>query len=232
MKLEDLLSRLSFAELSNLSIGNDGSGSIKEEDIPKIVAYVNDGLIRIYSRFVLCTKNLLIEQASHITNYHLTKKYTTSTEADVPWQYIKDLPNDPFKGDVIRILEVYDSMGREYVLNDKDDPNSLFTPAPQLLQVPNPKAGQNFGVLYQASHDYVNNDDLQQEIVIPFVLEGALQAFVAYKVFSHMNGQENQVKSQEHLNTYDGICQDVEERDLVNATFATSHHKLEKRGFV
>lgn len=232
MKLIELLSRLSYAELSNLSIGNEGRGSIKEEDIPKLVSHINDGLVRIYSRFVLCTKQLLIEQVSHITNYHLIPKYAESTKGDVPWTYIKDLPDEPFKGDVIRILEVHDSMGQEYVLNDKDDPNSLFTPAPQLLQVPNPKAGQNLAVLYQARHDYVENDDLEQEIFIPFVLEGALQAFVAYKVFSHMNGQENQVKSQEHLNTYDGICSDVEERDLVNTTFATSHHKLKERGFV
>lgn len=232
MKLEELLSRLSYAELSNLSIGNEGRGSIKEEDIPKLVAHVNDGLVRIYSRFVLSTKQLLIEQVRHITNYHLIPKYAESTGANVPWPYIKDLPDEPFKGDVIRILEVHDSMGREYVLNDKDDPNSLFTPAPQLLQVPTPKAGQSLAVLYQARHDYLENDDLEQEIFIPFVLEGALQAFVAYKVFSHMNGQENQIKSQEHLSTYDGICSDVEERDLVNATFATSHHKLEERGFV
>ena len=232
MKLKDLLSRLSFAELSNLSIGNEGQGIIKQEDIPKLVAHVNDGLVRIYSRFVLCTKQLLIEQVQHITNYHLTIKYAESTKADVPWPYIKDAPGNLFTGDVIRILEVHDVMGWEYVLNDKDDPTSLFTPAPQLLQVPNPKAGKYLAVLYQARHDYIENDDLEQEIVIPFVLEGALQAFVAYKVFSHMNGQENQVKSQEHLNTYDGICTDVEERDLVNATFATSHHKLENRGFL
>ena len=232
MKLAELLSRLSYAELSNLSIGNDGQGSIKEEDVPKLVAHVNDGLTRIYSRFVLCTKQLLVEQVQHITNYHLITKYAESAGADVPWRYIKDLPGNLFTGDVIRILEVYDSMGREYVLNDKDDPNSLFTPAPQVLQVPNPKAGRSLGIQYQARHDYIENDDLEQEIVIPFVLEGALQAFVAYKVFSHMNGQENQVKSQEHLNTYDGICTDVEERDLVNATFATSHHKLEDRGFL
>lgn len=232
MKLEELFSRLSYGELSNLSIGNEGRGSIKEEDIPKVTAHVNDGLLRLYSRFMLSTKQLLIEQVRHITNYHLIPKYAESTGSDVEWPYIKDLPDEPFLGDVIRILEVHDSVGREYVLNDKDDPNSLFTPAPQLLQVPTPKAGQALAILYQARHINLDNDDLDQEIFIPFVLEGALQSFVAYKIYSHMNGQDNQVKGQEHLNTYEGICGDVETRDLVNATFATSHHKLQERGFV
>ena len=232
MKVEDLFSRLSYGELSNLSIGNEGRGSIRTEDIPKVMAHVNDGLLRIYSRFVLVTKQLLIEQVRHITNYHLILKYAESSGSDVPWPYIKDLPDEPFKGDVIKILEVHDSLGHEFVLNDKDDPRSLLTPAPVVLQVPDPKAGISLAVQYQARHDILNNEDIEQEIDIPFVLEGALQSFVAYKIFSHMNGQDNQVKSQEHLNTYDGICVDVEARDLVNATFATSHHKLEERGFV
>ena len=231
MKLEDLFSRLSYGELSNLSIGNEGRGSIREEDQAKVTAHVNDGLLRIYSRFVLSSKQLLIEQVRHITNYHLIPKYAESSGSDVEWPYIKDLPDDKFLGDLIRVLSVSDDRG-ELPLNDTGNPNSLFTPYPQVLQVPEPRAGKPLSIEYQARHIILENDDLDQEIVIPFVLEGALQSFVAYKIFSHMNGQDNQVKSQEHLNTYDGICMDVEARDLVNATTATSHYKLEERGFV
>lgn len=231
MKLEDLFSRLSYGELSNLSIGNEGRGSIREEDIPKVVAHTNDGLLRIYSRFVLSTKQLLVEQVRHITNYHLIPKFAESTGSDVEWPYIKDLPDEKFQGDLIRVLEVHDDRG-ELPLNDTGNPRSLFTPYPQVLQVPEPRAGKPLSIEYQARHITLNNEDLDQEILIPFVLEGALQSFVAYKIFSHMNGQDNQVKSQEHLNTYDGICIDVEARDLVNATTATSHYKLQERGFV
>lgn len=231
MKLEDLFSRLSYGELSNLSIGNEGRGSIREEDIPKVTAHVNDGLLRIYSRFVLSTKQLLVEQVRHITNYHLIPKFAESSGSDVEWPYIKDLPDDKFLGDLIRILEVQDDRGK-LPLNDTGNPRSLFTPYPQVLQVPEPRAGKPLSIEYQARHITLDNGDLDQEILIPFVLEGALQSFVAYKIFSHMNGQDNQVKSQEHLNTYDGICVDVEARDLVNATTATSHYKLEERGFV
>lgn len=231
MKVEDLFSRLSYGELSNLSIGNEGRGSIREEDIPKVTAHVNDGLLRIYSRFVLSTKQLLVEQVRHITNYHLIPKFAESSGSDVEWPYIKDLPDEKFEGDLIRILEVKDDRGT-LPLNDTGNPHSLFTPYPQVLQVPEPRAGKPLSIEYQARHITLNNDDLEQEILIPFVLEGALQSFVAYKIFNHMNGQDNQVKSQEHLNTYDGICTDVEARDLVNATTATSHYKLEERGFV
>lgn len=235
MTLEELCTRLSRGELSNLALGNEGRGSIKEQDIPKIVEHANDGLMRIYARFLLDTKQLIIEQVAHITNYHLMAKFAESSGSNEHYKYIKDLPDEPYTGDAIKILDVHDSQGRKFKLNDKMDPLSLFTPAPQTLQVPRPNAGVPLGIEYQARHFILKDegqDFLSQEIELPFVLEGALQSFVAYKIFSHMNGQDNLVKSQEHLNTFDSICVDVEARDLVNATFATSHHKLEARGFV
>lgn len=232
MKLEELFSRLSRDELSNLSIGNEGRGYIKEEDVPKLVAYVNDGLLQLFSRFVLNEKQLLIEMVRHITNYHLIPKYAESTGAMVDWPYIKDLPDEPFKGDVIRILEVHDSLGRKLPLNDKEDPNSLFTPKPLMLQVPRPLAGQSLAVLYQARHEPLDDEDLEQEINLPFTLEGALQSYVAYKVYNNMNGQENTLKAQEHRANYESICLGIQERDLVNETFSTSHDKLHNRGFV
>ena len=90
-------------------------------------------------------------------------------------------------------------------------------------------------VTYQARHkplvDY-GDDLLHQEVVIPFFLIGALQSYVAYKVYSHMNGQEHLVKSQEHFAAYEAACTTVENNDLVNDSFTTTHAKLEQRGFV
>ncbi len=232
MKVSELLSRLSYAELSNLSIGNEGNGTIRPADVPKVMAHINDGLLRIYSRFILNEKLLMLEQYEHITSYHLNRKYAETFVPLAPYPYIKDLPGDPFKDDLIKVLEVYGEFGHQYALNDKENPNSLFTPSPAMLQIPNPIAGAVISISYQARHLILDASDEDLDIEIPFVLEGALQSFVAYKIFSHMNGQENQLKAQEHLGTYDGICIDVIDKDLVNNTFSTTDHKLKLRGFV
>ena len=236
MKVEELFSRLSFGELSNLSIGNEGAGTIRNEDQSKIISHINEGLLRIYSKFILSEKEVIIELMDHITNYHLIPKYAECTGANVPFRYIKDMPGEPFIDDVIKVLSVFDSRnGYQYPLNDVGNTYSLFTPSPQMLQVPNPKCGVMLAITYQARHphlDKIGENIVGQNINLPFVLEGALQSFVAYKILSHMNGQEHLVKSQEYLNTFDSITIDVEARDLVNATFATSHTKLENRGFV
>lgn len=235
MKVSDLFEQLSYGELSNLAISNSGSGEIEEVQQPKVILYTNEALLRLYSRFILKENDLIIETREHITNYPLKKKYAESSQSDVPWPFIKDLLNDPFEEDVIKVLEVWDRKNGRVPLNDKDDPRSAFTPQPDIVQIAQPEERGIVSVLYQARHPLllVRGDDIkEQEIEIPFFLEGALQSFVAHKVFSHMNGQENMLKSQEHFQAYEMICIDVETRDLANNTFHTSHRKLEQRGFI
>ncbi len=234
MKVRELFERLSYGELSNLSIGMDGSGQITEKGKPKLISYINDGLLNIYTRFKLKEDTLIIEQVQHITSYHLTKRFAESSESDEPYKYIKDLPGEPFRDDVIKIVEVYDSYGRPRILNDVENASSLFVPYPTELQVPYPTQGVALSVGYQARHDPLKKDgDVEsQDIELPFILEGPLQSYVAYKVYSHMNGQENLTKAQEYFQTFETSCTDIEGDDTVNKTFSTTHDKLRKRGFV
>lgn len=236
MKIKELFRRLSFGELSNLSISNSGSGEIDVTKIPRLVQYLNDGLVTLYGRFVLSEKELIIEQVENITQYHLLLKHTVSQGAVGLDHYIKDQAN-PFLDDLIRVTAVWDAGGCELPLNDLRLCNSLFTPYPNVLQVPTPADGEILSVVYQARPARLKDEDgdievLDQEFEVPVILENALKLYVAHKVFSHMNGQENIIKGQEYLAAYEANCLEVEQRDLVNQSFHTSHTKLEQRGFV
>ena len=234
MRIAELFKRLAYGQLSNLSM-NNGDGTLQEAKHPQIIQYTNEALLQLFSRFLLKEKQLIIEQVAHITNYHLKRRYAEGSGSDEDYHYIKDLPDDPFREDVIRVLAVYSEMG-QCILNDQTQPRSLFTPQPAVLQVPDPEEGRPLSVLYQARHhvldDRIGKAIPDQEIDIPFFLEGALQNYIGYLVYSHMNGQENIIKSQEYLAAYEATCLNVEQRDLVNQSFHTSHTKLEQRGFV
>lgn len=238
MKVVELFRQLSYGELSNLSVSNSGSGEIQQEKWPQLIQYANDALMALYSRFVLSEKHVLLEQVAHITNYHLRPKYAESSSSTAEWPYIKDLPEEPFIGDVIRILRVQSVEGWPYPLNDAGRADSLYTPQPHILQVPRPQAGEPLSIVYQAQHRILDDREtgpdniLDQIIDLPHYLENALKLFIAYKVFGHMNGQENSAKSIEFLAAYEASCQDIERRDLVNQTSHTTHSKLEQRGFV
>lgn len=235
MRIADLFRLLSYGELSNLDLSGEGSGTIKEERQPQLINYINEGLLKLYTRFPLLQKDLIIELQSDILVYPLRLEYAETVGSDVPFPFIKDRPGREFTGDVIKILEVHSSCGSELPLNDKGNPRSLFTPQPDVLQVPYPKAGTAIGVQYQARHPKLLDKGrgmLLQTIEVPFFLESALQNFVAHKVYSHMNGAENTAKSQEFEVHFERICTEVEQRDTVNQTFGTTQYKLEMRGFV
>jgi hypothetical protein len=242
LTVEKLFRDLSFGELSNLSIGSEGEGTIPENQYAKLIQYVNEGMRRLHARFILLEHDVLVEQKAHITNYHLRTKYAESAGADVPYAYIKDVPGEPFIDDVVKILRVVRGDGFVYPLNDPGKADSLFTPAPTVLQVPRPLEGMAMSVHYQAYHrPLADGQDgrgikpqevLDQWIDLPPVLHGALQSYVASKVFSHMGGQENMVKAGEHLNNYESICGEIMGTDLLSQTMHMTNDKLNERGFV
>lgn len=235
MQLSTLFRKLSRAELSNLHISNEGSGQIKTDAIPKLIGYTNDALTTLFSRFVLSEKSIIVEMVAHITQYHLLPKYAESSESNEQYHYIKDMMRDRFEGDVIKITSVYDSLGQRRVLNDADNRLSLFTPTPLTLQVPLPIEGEALGVNYQANHRMLREEGdnvLGQHIDIPQIFERPLQAYVAYKVYSHMNAEEHKKIAAEHFSNFDAICNEIEEQDQANNTTSASQDKLDMRGFV
>lgn len=234
MNVQELFRRLSFGELTNLSMSVEGTGTIAEESRGKIISYANEGLLRLHSRFLLREQYIELELDAAIFNYHLKADYAQTNPtppADVTL-YIKDSVAAPFTGDVIRVLKVVDDEGCEIPLNNAELDDSVFTPQPDILQVKEPVTDAVIGLIYQARHPLLQYSDLSQVIDLPAVLEGALQSFVAHKVFSHMNGAENGAKAAEHFAMYEMIVNEVLTTDAVNSSSYTSNIKFHRRGFV
>lgn len=243
MNVTDLFTNLSLGELSNTSIGMDGAGTISAAGQPRIIRHANDGLLRLFSRFILLEKDVLVEQQEAQTRYLLSSasalsKYTLpATRPTVPTfpsvrkPYILDSAACPFLDDVIKILEVYDSFGRKLVLNDEENRDSVFTPQPKLLQVPRPVPGAALGVKFQAKHPQLTVEDLEQDIDLPEVFDSALTAFIAWRVYSDMNTQEAGAKAQEHQLNFETICNEAVTNDLVNSSISTTNIKFDRRGW-
>jgi hypothetical protein len=236
MNLLELFRRLSYGELSNLAIGSNGVGVIAEDGQPKIVTHANETLLRLHSRFLLRENLLFLRQVDHLTYYYLLKRFARSEITDppcpnAPHAYILDNADEPFEDDLIKVLEVMDQDGCKLPLNDAEDPRSLYTPQPNLLQIPEPLADRVLSVNYQARHPILTHTNVCQEIDLPFALEGALTAHIAYQVYSNMNGQENSGKAAEHLARYESVCNEIQEMDIVSQSRATTTLKFHDRGF-
>jgi hypothetical protein len=238
MNVTDLFQSLSLGELSNLSLSDGGSGTIIEAQQPKVIRHANEALLRLYGRFVLKEDDVLVQMYEHITIYELKRKFA---ETYVPpagvakqkWLYIKDLHTEkPFQDDVIRILKVFNSYGHEMPLNNEDERWSLFTPRTKTLQVPIPLRRQALSVSYQARHNRLSVDQLDAEIELPEILEGALTSYIASNVFTDMGGPENIQRGQVLMSKYEAICVEVEEKDVIGVTNSSSASVFEQRGFI
>lgn len=234
MNLANLFTLLACGELSNLAMAE--AGTIATASRGKITRYANDALLKLYGRFLLKEKEIRVELQEHITFYHLVPRFAVTYEPEGPsdteaTRYLLDLPGEPFLGDVIKILRVYDEHGCVVPLNDDNRVNSVFTPQTNALQVPCPIQDKVLNVAYQAKHPQLQCV-LEEVIELPDILVEAFTAFIAYKVFSHMNTQDSTAKAQEHLAIYESVCGSVAEMDLVSASTSTTNGRFYLRGWV
>jgi hypothetical protein len=230
--VEDLFKRLSYGPLSNLAIGVEGAGSIEASKRPKMISYLNEALLRLHSRFVLIEDELIIKQNEAITTYRISSKFAIANPDADPLAFIQDSIANPYQDDLIKILAVYNATGCKLPLNDVDRCDSVFTPQPNVLQVPKPIQDERLHLIYQARLPEIPLDnDLSAEIDLPPVLNEALMSYISYKVFSHMNGQEHLLKASEYLTSFNNSCSEVEEMDLVNSSSSSSGSKFISRGW-
>lgn len=234
MNIQQLFADLSYGELATLSLAQEGTGLISDAGKERIIRFANDGLLKLYTRFLLKQSDVLIELVESITNYHLLKKFARSQQgiSTQTHLYIQDLYEDPFQEDVIKILTVFSSDGGELPLNDESQLNSVFTPQGKVLQVPEPVTGVTLSLGYQARHVPLTLDDLTQEIDLPDVLEAALRNWIAYRAFGQVQTQEAQIMSQQAAAAYEAICQDVIQNDLVSQTQSQTNNRFQRNGWV
>lgn len=234
MNIKELFADLSFGELSNTAIGNEGNGLITDAGKERVIRFANDGLLKLHTRFILRQNDVLIEMVEWITNYHLLRKFAESQTgiSTQRYLYIKDLYEEPFQEDVIRILNVFDSNGCEMPLNDEGNIASVFVPQGNLLQVPHPVEGMALSIGYQAKHPMLTLDNMNQEIELPDVLMPALRSWIAYRTFFQINTQESLATAAGHQASFETTCSEVVEQDLVSTSQSQTNNRFQRNGWI
>lgn len=228
-----VLSDLSFTHLSSLAMSNDGSGTIRQQDMGKILSYLNDGLTQIFGEFAVKEKVMQIQLFEHITNYHLVSRFARSQQPqpNVDFPYILDHNRAPFKGDVNKVTAVWDNMGRNRVINDENNLRSVFIMAPDLLTVPYPEKDIILFVHYEAKPQRITMDNLDEEIDLPTSLFPALKAYIAAQVFMGIGSNDSVRISQGYENQYVSIIRMLKSSDALTESKFTAR-PFEERGWI
>src|SRR4249919_2241247 len=102
MNVSQLLQRLSYGPLSNLSMANDGDGTIVDAKKPALIGHINEGLLKLYAKFNLKEAELIIQQMETVTSYVLNSQYSLENASDYPDNnhYIIDSESRPYTDDL------------------------------------------------------------------------------------------------------------------------------------
>lgn len=239
--LNEIMDDLSYGPLSNLSIGSSGDGSIPIAKQTQIVHLINRGLSKLHSRFNIYQRELYIRFQEGMNLYPLTveagESYVDPDPGSPSTKYIVDTVDNPFSADVIRILSVWRKSVEdpdtlvEIPINDSEADESAYTPASDIIQLPDVTSGEFYQIMYQASHPKLVAGFNSQIVYLPDNLYEALEYYVAYKVFSGMNGEEHRIKAADYYSEYQGVIQKSVDLDLVREVPVVTNTKLELRGF-
>ena len=237
MKTLDLVKTLGYGVLNNTRYSEVDVEN--PDEILPLLTLIQEGLTRLYTRFVIREKHVIIEMQAGVTFYHLTKLYSVQSgdPVRVPYPYIMDLPNEPFQEDVLKILRVMDTQNNVRPLNDDSRNDSLTTPQFDVLHNPYPRDLEALFVNYQANHvpliTYFEDGGygIEEDIILPTVLEPALINYVAWMVHSRVNTAETAAKAVLHLQIYEAICKDVETFDSVSNSKSSTNVRFDLNGW-
>lgn len=238
MNIEEFFTKLSYGELSNLSMGEEGIGIVGPEHRDQLVTYTDSALTAIYSRIAHKRDYVRIQVKEGVNRYKLILANAVSQDAN---GFILDSAADPFKENVIKVLAITQEDNPLTLKDETKELRILVHPALggikmlsyNELYIPNPMDDVILSIEFQAQHDPLTLPaDMNQPIVLAPMLHEALEMRVSARVYSSMNGEANLAKAQLLQRRYEHLMLLTEQHDLLQESESSSVDKLHDKGFM
>lgn len=204
---------------------SDANQTIVGDQIPKVVNRLNSVLRRLAVKFTLSEKIVRV-------NITADRRYYPLTE-DAAW--IDEDPDEPFTGDVVRILGMTMADGRSYNLNDVAKHDSILlrdNGTAFALDTYLPVGPAD--VIYKAATPQFLEDgseDQSQEIDIPEALLNALYIGVAAISYEGIGGPENISMARSKWAQFEKECAEAKINSAVEVQEYEDRNLLRERGF-
>lgn len=204
--LQELFDDLSYGELSNQSIGKPIGKIDNSFDHPKLVSFINAGLLDLYTRFRILERTVNIPSILPGETYFIPSD--SGSDGDSSFQSNQDF---------IRLLAAYDSEGLVLPI---DEPSALIGiegVPPDSVKNPSLEAIEDFSIVYQAAYPKIEIteqfDPETLELHFPRYLKKALLLYVAHKAtFKMPKGNE---RTSTYWGAYESECQDIKTNGLL-----------------
>ena len=207
MRIQELFDILKNTELKQIVVG---------EDDQQILGFMNLALIEVYAKFSILQEEQIIIIEEGITRYRLQ-----DNSQKVLQVFMRNIDKNPLLG--------YDAY-KEVGLNDVNCDESVYTPQPFVLHVPNPDAGREYSIIQIVTPPYITKENISTvDFIIPPQYLSSILNYAAYRAYKSMNGDENS-EIGSHYRAYINSCKEILKNGLHNYSVMTNT-KLTDRGF-
>lgn len=229
MLLKEFFEQLSYGELSDLSIGQEGAGAIDPAQESRVASLTNASL-----------KDLNI-RAGYRKIY--VRLRTRAAEANYP--ILAGSPDliTPFSGTVHKILGIarlddpttLEDEGAEVMLNARNTGNALAARivGSDTVSFSLPSTGAVFMVeALVEPRPLTLPAELEEEVDVPSLLENVLADMVCARIFSAMGTETTMAKANACKTRIEILLAQIKQDDLMSESEIDSRDRLRSNGFV
>lgn len=207
--VDDVLTRLSLNELSNLAIGDSGSGGVCFNERVRLVGYLDEVLLKLYHRYAIATGKHPIAIVAGQDSYPI------------------DLPL------AIKVLKVYSSnlLTNLPINNETSALGVMITPKFEVTLNSVPTTPDIYTFTIQERLPPLDPMNLAQVIPLPDVLWEAVVAYIAFKVYGTINTAEAKVIAKGYFDLYQVILGEIRDEDSLMSSLIGSNMKFDNYGW-
>jgi hypothetical protein len=224
MTLDDIYDALATGELSQVILGNDGTGvlEIPEDRRRQIRRSLQLGLTDLHTRFLIREKRVRVTMIPGKNVYLLDSKYAVSNTKSTATKYLVDT-EDPFDNSLLQVERIYDALGNKISLNELSNELAIRTLSDNTLLVPEgfdtatvlSSAGldtTSLMVYYRADHTPLDKyvADAAPTIVpiaLPSKYMQALLYFIAHRALNPIGFNDRTHEGNNFAQKYEMECQ-------------------------
>ena len=223
MQVRELFASLSVGELENLSFANEATQTINEDKHAKILLAVNDTVSELHSQYILENAEYTLPVLTGVREYDL-----------------KELIGDDFQ-QLLYVnddagAEVFSSLAQPYSIEYLWDKDRIAVSGLSKIKFLDEPRYEEYSVIYQAVPSRIAYDSLgshlDTEIGLPSILNEALRAGVAYRVYAQMNGENMMNTAMVYQSKFATKVANLEARGLIRKSVDIARRPLRESGFI
>lgn len=217
---------MTLQQIIDLSKNGELKNTAVKDDTLAILGYINLGLLELYKRFTLDTKEIILTLGSN-------------GDTDNPYTMI-DPTTYQMPSDFLYMVSAYDEVPSTSLtevvpiqINNENNPLGINMVSWNKVQVPLATTGAHISIIYVPSPSYFTSDDITDDLPLPPQFIECMLLYIAYKAHSSVtvSSANGQNPSAIFYARFEASCEAIKQLGIYTAEDMDMTVKFRTRGF-